>query len=230
MELLEQQVITIASQAKPTMETPVISIKLVIPVDFIMETEIENISTVSETRRIRLREIRETDRPILFDWRNSEKFRFLLHHSTNIISYEEFCEEFIKDSEGHKYQYLIEKRESRVPIGLAYVDTFSEQYRSCFINIFIDEPFEKKGYGIDAFVLFVLFLFKHAGLIKLFAYAYALNDHSLSCIRHIGMRELVGNITKVPERGNVLCFAADKSIVPNLARINKILSMHKSFF
>jgi len=41
------------------------------------------------------------------------------------------------------------------------------------------------------------------------------------------MKELIGNITPVPERGNILCFAADNTIVPNLVRINKMLSMYK---
>ena len=200
------------------------------PAYLVMDISSDHKTIAIETRRIRLREIQENDLFTIFQWRNTEKFRFLLHHSTEVISYEAFCEEFTMDAAGHKYQYLVEKKDGGVPIGFTYVDTFSEQYRSCFINLFIDEPFEKKGYGIDAFVLFVLFLFQQAGLRKLFAHAFDFNDHSLSCIRHIGMRELVGNITKVPERGDILCFAADESIVPNLARINKVLSTHKSSF
>ena len=195
-----------------------------------MEISLDHKWIALETRRIRLREIQHEDLATIFQWRNTKKFRFLLHHNTNMITYDEFCEEFTMDSSGHKYQYLVEKKDGSVPIGFAYVDTFSEQYRSCFINIFIDEPFEKKGHGIDAFVLFALFLFQHASLKKLFAHAFDFNDHSLSCIRNIGMRELVGNVTRVPQRGNILCFAADENIVPNLARINKILSTHKSSF
>ncbi len=192
-----------------------------------MKLEVKYKSIALETRRIRLRKIQDSDLLTIFEWRNTEKFRFRLHHNTNMISYDEFCEEFIMDSECYKYQYLVEKKDDGVPVGFTYVYTFSEQYRSCFINLFIAEPFEKKGYGLDAFVLFVLFLFQHAGLKKLFASAFDFNDHSISCIRHIGMRELIGNITKVPERGDVLCFAADESIVPNLLRINKILAAEK---
>jgi len=195
-----------------------------------MEIPLNHKRIALETRRIRLCEIQHEDLATIFQWRNTEKFRFLLHHNTEIVSYEEFCEEFAMDSEYHKYQYLVEKKESSIPIGFIYDDTFSETYKSCFISVFISESFEKKGFGIDAFILFALFLFNYEGLKKLFAHAFDFNDHSLSCIRHIGMRELVGNITKVPERGNVLCFAADESIVPNLARINNILSTHKSSF
>ena len=182
---------------------------------------------VLETRRVRLREIHSSDLAILYHWRNTEKFRFLLHHDTNTISYAEFCEEFARDSESHRYQYLVEKKDSGEPIGFTFVNIFSETYRSCFINLFIAEPFEKKGYGVDAFVLFVLFLFQHADLKKLFVSIFDFNDHSLSCIRNSGMRELTGNVTRVDQRGNLLCFAADDSIIPYLERINKILAKKK---
>jgi RimJ/RimL family protein N-acetyltransferase len=185
---------------------------------------------ILETRRIRLREIQDEDLFTIFKWRNTEKYRLLLHYNTDIISYEDFCEEFALDSAAHKYQYLVEKKETGEPVGFTYANIFSEQYRSCFINLFINEPYEKKGYGLAAFILFALFLFNDAGLLKLFAQAFDHNDHSLSCIRNIGMRELAGNIIIVPGRGNLVCFAADQSIVPNLARINKSLSEHKPVF
>ena len=139
-------------------KTPALVTIPVTPADFFMETKEGYKSTILETRRIRLREIKEEDLIYLFHWRNSEKFRFLIHHNTDTISYEAFREEFAQDSEAHKYQYLVEKKETGEPIGFTYVNIFSEQYKSCFINLFIDETFEKKGYGIDAFVLFALFL------------------------------------------------------------------------
>jgi len=106
-------------------------------------------------------------------------------------------------------------------------------YKSCFINVFIDEPFEKKGYGIDAFVLLTLFLFEREGLKKLFARASHFNTHSISCIENLGFKELIGNITKVIRQGkeqHVLCFAAEESVIPRLERINEYLSEPKKIF
>jgi len=186
-----------------------------------------NTSAHLETRRIRLRQIGEGDLHTLFKWRNTEKFRIFLHHHTNEISFEEFCEEFERDSEAYKYQYLIEKMESKVPVGFTYVDTFSEKYKSCFINLFIDERFEGRGYGIDAYVCFVLFLFQHEGLQKLFAHAFDFNYHSISVIKNLGMRQLQGNVTNIIREGkerSILCFAADQNIVPRLMRIKEFLS------
>lgn len=193
----------------------------------VMQTEVNN-KIVLETRRIRLREIQSGDLAILYHWRNTETFRFLVHHDTNTISYDKFCEEFMLDSERHKYQYIVEKKETGVPIGFTFVNIFSETYKSCFINVFIAGSFEKKGYGVDAFVLFALFLFQHVGLKKLFASAFEFNDHTLSCLRNGGMRELTGNVTRVDQRGNLLCFAADESIIPFLAEMNETLTNNKA--
>jgi RimJ/RimL family protein N-acetyltransferase len=112
-------------------------------------------------------------------------------------------------------------------VGLTFVHTYSEEYKSCFLNIFISEPFERKGYGTDVFVQFVLFLFNQMGLKKVFVQASDHNVHSIACIRKIGMRELAGNVEKKIYNGkehDILCFAADQNLVPRLAMINKYIS------
>jgi len=143
------------------------------------------------------------------------------------VNYNEFCDEFIQDSEGRKFQFLVLRKDTCKPVGLAFVHTYSEQYKSCFLNIFISELFERRGYGTHVFVLFVLFLFNQMGLKKLFVQVADCNKHSVGCIRKIGMRELDGNITKKTYEGTehkILCFAADQTIVPRLTKINDHLS------
>ncbi len=180
-----------------------------------------------ETRRIRLREIGEKDLPVLFQWRSTEKYKFFLSHHRNRISFEEFTDEFAGDSSGHKYQFLVERKTDKMPVGFAFVNNFSEQYKSCFINVFITEPFEQKGYGVDAFISFVLYLFKCAGLKKLFAGVLDFNEQSISCLRRSGMKELEGNVTKIVIDGkecNLICFAGDQNMIPGLTRVNEFLS------
>ena len=115
-------------------------------------------------------------------WRNTEKFRFLFHYYESEVNYEEFCEEFRRDVRDRKFQFLIEKRATNEPMGLTFVHTFSEEYKSCFLNLFISKPFEKKGLGTDVFVVFVLFLFNEIGLKKLFVQTSDYNEHSVACI------------------------------------------------
>jgi RimJ/RimL family protein N-acetyltransferase len=192
-----------------------------------MEITLSHKRIALESRRIRLREIHDENLATIFHWRNTEKFRFLFHYDESIVTYDEFTKEFNRDAEVRAFQFLIEKKDTHEPIGLTFIHTYSTEYRSCFLNIFVSEPFEKKGYGTDAFVLFVLFLFNELYLNKLFVQASDYNEHSISCIRKIGMKELNGNITKKIHEGreqNIICFAADANILPRLIRINEFLS------
>src|SRR5438045_9099255 len=112
-----------------------------------------------ETRRIRLREIQAADLITIFNWRNTEKFRFLFHYDESEVNYEEFCEECSLDATARQFPFLIEKKDTHELVGLTFIHTYSKEYQSCFLNIFLSGAFEKKGYGTHAFVLFVLFLF-----------------------------------------------------------------------
>jgi RimJ/RimL family protein N-acetyltransferase len=186
-----------------------------------------NKSIALETRRIGLREIQDGDLISIFQWRNTEKFRVFFYGYEKEVKYDEFCDEFIQDTNARKFQFLIVKKDTGEPVGLTFVHTYSEEYKSCFLNIFISEPFERKGYGTDVFVQFVLFLFNQMGLKKVFVQASDHNVHSIACIRKIGMRELAGNVEKKIYAGkehDILCFAADQNLVPRLAMINKYIS------
>jgi RimJ/RimL family protein N-acetyltransferase len=183
-----------------------------------------------ETRRIRLREIENRDFPTLFKWRNTEKFKYLFHYNENEISYDKFREEFTWDATVRKFQYLIEVKNSNEPVGLAFVHTYSEEDKDCFLNIFLSEPFEKKGYGVDVFVLFFLFLFNQIGIKKLFVEASEYNEHSIACIRNSGMVELSGPFTKKIHAGkeyDIIRFEGDNKLLPRFIRINEHLTLPK---
>ena len=208
-------------------QIPAIFTKPVMPADI---DEIKNMNQLLETRRIRLREIRNGDLITLFGWRNTEKFRFLFHHNENILNYEEFCEEFMCDATVRKFQYLVEMKESNEPAGLTFVHTYSEKDKDCFLNIFLSEPFERKGYGVDVFVLFVLFLFNKIGIKKLFVEASAYNERSIACIRNSGMMKLSGINNKIIIAGkeyDLFRFEGDNKIVSELIKLNEHLAAPK---
>src|SRR5262245_22015382 len=97
-----------------------------------------------ETRRIRVRSVQKGDMHTLFKWRNGDRFRFFFHYDESEVNYEEFCEEFSRDSDWKKFQFLAEKKSTLEPVGLAFIHSYSEEYQSCFLNIFLDETFERK--------------------------------------------------------------------------------------
>ena len=192
-----------------------------------METIVKLKSAALETRRIRLREIQEEDLTTLFRWRNSEKFRLLFHHNDKEIDYEGFREEFGWDTMVRKFQYLVVIKDSHEPAGIAFVHSYSQENKECFLNIFLAEPFERKGYGTDVFVLYVLFLFHQIGIKKLFVEASAYNKYSLSCIRSMGMTEITGLNNKIVLAGkeyDLFRFECDNKFLPRLTKINDYLS------
>ena len=192
-----------------------------------MEIDVKHKSISLETRRIRLREIQNGDLITIFQWRNTEKFRYLFHHNEDEIDYDGFCEEFTCDATVRKFQFLVELKETNEPVGLTFIHSYSEESKDCFLNIFLSEHFEKKGYGVDVFVLFALFLFNQVGIKKLFVEASSYNEHSISCIRNGGMTELRGLNNKKIHAGkeyDLLRFEGDKKIVPLLSRINEYLN------
>ena len=149
--------VAILKIARKTIPAGALSVK---PVICLWGILLDHRRNALETRRIRLREIQDEDLAILFQWRNTEKFRFLFHYDESIVTYDEFCEEFTRDADAHKFQFLIEMKDTHDPVGLTFVHSFSEKYKTCFLNLFLSEKFERRGYGTDSFVLFVLFLFK----------------------------------------------------------------------
>jgi RimJ/RimL family protein N-acetyltransferase len=110
-----------------------------------------------ETRRIRLREIQDRDLTTIFDWRNTEKFRVFFYGYEKEVTYDEFCDEFIQDTNARKFQFLIVKKDTREPVGLTFVHTYSEEYKSCFLNIFSRSHLNGKVME-HVFVQFVLFI------------------------------------------------------------------------
>jgi len=179
-----------------------------------------------ETRRIRLREVEKRDFPILFSWRNTEKFRFFFHHNENVINYDMFCDEFTMDATVRQFQFVIEKTNTNELIGLTFIHSFSVVNNHCFLNLFLKEPFERKGYGVDAFILFCRFLFNTAEIKKVYAEAFSYNALSIACMRHSGMTEIKGLTKKKLHLGNeynILRFSCDTAILQKWANVEEKL-------
>lgn len=195
-----------------------------------MTPEAEHRSFSLETRRIRLRGILNEDFETLFSWRNTERFRLLFHHTDKEINYEKFCEEFKRDAAFKKYQYMIEMKDSNESAGYAFIHSNSENDEDCFINIFLSGSFEKKGYGVDVFVLLALLLLNENGIKRFFAEVLSYNKHSVSCLQNSGMTKVIGLNNKIVLAGkeyDLLRFAGDKKLIPKLKRFHKHLSVHK---
>ena len=182
------------------------------------------------TRRILLRKITHDDLKKLFEWRNTEKYRFLFHYNESIIDFEEFCKEFYSDMSYIKFRYIIQKLDSKELIGIAFAHSFSKKELRCYINIYLVDRLEKKGYGVDAFALLYNHLFESVGVKKIYVQALPYNRHSISCIEASGMSKVkngMGKRTHLSKEYNLIRFVGNKNVLPRIKGILQALSCFK---
>lgn len=139
-------------------------------------------------RRIELRAIEDVDIPVLCEWRNSERFMDLCSTRRNSVTIQEFRDELQRDfSRDRHVQMLICKGE--IPIGTIYSYNFNQTDGYVFVTTFLTESCGKKGYGAEAFAVFMFYLFHEFGLHKIYTEAYSYNNESLSAMKNAGLVE-----------------------------------------
>ena len=114
-----------------------------------------------ETSRIVLRPIEESDYPILHKWRNEFRFLKLFSSRREVVSFDAFSKELRREFERNRHmQFIVERKNEKAPIGTIYSFSFNQVDGYVFINIYIDELYENKGYGAEAVTFLVCYLFK----------------------------------------------------------------------
>ena len=142
---------------------------------------------VLKGRSLLLRELEDSDTPILFAWRNSQDFMNLCSTRRNSVSFEEFARELREDIARDRPLQLVIERDSRsvgtiYAYGLNLTDGFS------FFTVFMDSQTRGRGLGAAASVLFLEFLFRRYGLFKVYADVYSYNSTALQTLRRAGFR------------------------------------------
>ena len=176
-----------------------------------------------ETRRILLRGVDPKDYPEMFVWRNYAKFRNFVHYNSSTISFEDFVREFERDAKVRPHQYLIERKETGELIGLIFSHTLSKTNGYCFINLFISEKYERKGFRPEAFALLFCHLFDSCLFLhKIYLEVFEYNQFSLSSLTTAGFKE-EGRFKEHKwhkgKRYDVIRFAAYRDSVPRFAKI-----------
>lgn len=106
--------------------------------------------------------------------------RFQLFCSTrrNMISLLEFRQELLSDFQRDRHLQLMILAKGE-PAGTIYSYGFNPTDRYVFITIYVAREFENTGCGVEAFVLFALYLFKTFQLFKIYLDVYSYNAASL---------------------------------------------------
>jgi len=140
-------------------------------------------STIIKTARITLESAQEEDLPILWKWRNSQDFLTFCTHRTSTPSFEEFTKELVEDFSDDRHMQMIVKKEGQ-PVGTVYSYGYSERNEHCFVSIYMDPTQRHFGYSVEAFLVFLSFLFASVGLYKVYMDVYEHNLRSMGLMRH----------------------------------------------
>ena len=179
--------------------------------------------TTLKGKRARLRPItEEVDLPILYKWRNNLDSLYLWSVRRYPVTFDEFTEEFRHDLETDKHvQMIIESNSTKEPVGAiySYDVNFIDGY--CFVTIYVDSPYVRKGYGAEALPLFVNYLFTYFNFYKIYMEVYGYNDISISGIQKAGFLE-EGNFKEHRlydgKRHNMLRFALYRNRLPYIRK------------
>lgn len=139
-------------------------------------------------RRIWLKEIINEDVSTLYEWRNDSRFMFYCSTRRNEVSFDEFKKEITMDFKRDRHLQCLILKEKR-PIGTIYSYNLNRTDGYVFVTIYLKADYERIGYGVEAFAIFLLHLFQTLQLYKIYAEVYSYNKHSLDCLREAGFVE-----------------------------------------
>lgn len=129
--------------------------------------------------------IGEEDLEIMFGWRNDLRTLDLWSTRRHLVSYPDFLEEFRHDigSDRHIHLMITNKKET---IGMIYSYGVQWVDGHCFITTYLDPTKTKRGYGAEAFALFVNYLFRYFNFHKIYIDVYEYNQLSKKTIESAG--------------------------------------------
>ena len=142
------------------------------------------------TKRIFLRPITPNDLEFLYCWRNSQSFIDKCTHRHQSVTMEAFCAELENDLVRDRHeQYLICRRFDGLPIGTIFSYNLNRIDGYVFITIFLSDDYVGSGLGVEAFILFSIYLIQKFNLFKIYTDVYEYNLLSLKTMLHWGFEE-----------------------------------------
>jgi RimJ/RimL family protein N-acetyltransferase len=131
--------------------------------------------------------VQKTDMQAMYVWRNSDSYRGYFQARRNLVTQEEFESEYKRDLERLRHvQFIIWSKRLSRPIGLVYSYSHNQTEGHLFIGTFIEDGVKNKGYGAEASVLFIQYLFNNFLIRKISVDVYGYNQASLSGCENLG--------------------------------------------
>jgi RimJ/RimL family protein N-acetyltransferase len=149
---------------------------------------LDSVATI-QGRLVSMRPISREDYPTLFRWRSSFETVHWLNFRRRIGPFEEFVRELEGMLPG-SVLLLIRRAKTGDPIGFALGYNVNPWDGSMGATMYLEERFQKRGYGGEATLLWTDFLFKTFPLRRITAEIYEFAEPTLAIVQAMGAEEV----------------------------------------
>ncbi|MEX0933486.1 MAG: GNAT family protein [Candidatus Paceibacterota bacterium] len=165
-----------------------------------------------QTPRLILRPTEEKDLVLLAEWESTEDYR-----------------EFVSASKiKYHLRFLICARKGKKPVGVLYTFSYNKTDGFVFLNVFLEKKYRRIGYGAEACILAICYLFDNFPIYKIYCDAFSSNTQSIAMMRSAGLEQegfLRGHRFYNGMRYDVIRFAVHQS---NLVVLKQLLQKFMS--
>ena len=138
-------------------------------------------------KTLHIREITNSDLPILCVWRNSDDFIKFCTKRKSKISFIDFGYEINKDLKGDRLVQVVVLM-NNIPIGTLYAYRFDKINKTIYITTYFLPEYRKNIFIIKSLVLFITYLFEIFNISKLYVEVYSYNKRVMSMLMKIGFK------------------------------------------
>lgn len=140
--------------------------------------------------RVRLRPITKADYGFLWECRSHPEIMYLWTQGSTMPTFEQYAQQLDSTLAGNALTLLlIELRTNPEPIGFVYAYDYNPFDKYVFWTIALHPAYTNIGWGVEAALLFLNYLFTYFDLHKVCSEQYAFNERSIRLLRRAGAEE-----------------------------------------
>lgn len=143
-------------------------------------------------KKTRLRALEKNDLAKVWEWMNDEEVMWFWAEPGNTQSLAEIEQWFARQQEvaGRRSKQFIIENEEGIPIGRIFYEHLSTKHQNTEVGILVGEKeYWGKGYGTDAMIAFLDYLFNELGLHRVYLYLQSYNTRALKCYEKCGFTQ-----------------------------------------
>ena len=140
-------------------------------------------------KKTRLRALEKSDLAKVWEWMNDEKVMWFWGEPFNTQSLAEVEQWFARlhETAGYSSKQFIIETEEGIPIGRIFYEHLNAKHRRTELGIQIGEKeYWGRGYGTDATITFLDYLFNERGLHRVYLRLQSYNTRALKCYEKCG--------------------------------------------